>query len=137
VGRKLSHFAYAPFSHPYFGNFNSMEGFWYYIRALHPDEDLRVLHGHKAKTLGKTLEQAMMPNFKPLIEEANFYRVDQNPVLRALVENSTLPFEHYYVDVMDMIVKRPRNMTWLIDGFERIRMHIKNGTRPDPVPYQP
>lgn len=137
LGRLLAHFTFSPFVHPYYGPFNSMEGFWYYIKARKPDDTLRTLAGHDAKEYGKNLEHIRRPNFKELIVEANFHKVNQNERLRDLMKRSMLPFDHYYIFGPGKILVRPKGFEWLVQGFEDIRAMIKAGTQPAPIEHRP
>lgn len=137
VGRMLSHFAFSPFTHPQYGPFNSMEGFWYYFRAADGCaglDRLRVLSGRNAKYYGKQLPMQKRNRFKDAIIEANFHKVMQNPELRVLVTESTLPFDHYYLfepqvpegaAVPPPVFIRPPGFGWLVRGFEQIRKELK------------
>ena len=137
LGRMLAHFAFSPFVHPYYGPFNCMEGFWYYIKAKKPDDMLRTLVGHHAKEYGKNLDHIRRPNFKELIVDANFHKVDQNARLRELMAESVLPFDHYYFYGPGKILIRPKGFEWLVQGFEDIRAMVKAGTKPPPIDYRP
>jgi len=137
LGRMLAHFTFSPFVHPYYGPFNSMEGFWYYIKARKPEDALRTLHGWEAKELGKKLEHIRRPNFKELIVEANYHKVVQNPRLLAAMKNSVLPFDHYYLYGPGKILIRPNGFEWLVEGFEQIRTMVKLGKAPTPIDHRP
>ena len=133
LGRGLAHFAFSPFLHPYYGPFNSMEGFWHFIRAEEPDHRLRTFSGHRAKLLGKTLKTHRVENFRELVNEANYHRIAQSEKLRALIVDSNLPFDHYYLFGPGQKLVRPMGFEWLVDGFENIRKMLKKGQIPDPV----
>lgn len=133
LGRKLSHFAYAPFIHPYFGPFKSMEGFWYYIRAVEPDDKLRELVGHEAKFYGREKETKFLNNFQEIIMDANYQKIEQNPDIKKLMLESTLPFDHYYTFGPKQV--RLSQFIWLIEGFESIRTAIKNNQPYEEVDY--
>jgi hypothetical protein len=135
LGAALAHFTYAPFRHPYFGPFNSMEGFWYFIKALRPSDELRVLSGHRAKEFGKALPAGRRANFKQIIVEANYYKVVQNDNIKALMMESELPFDHYYLYGEGPILIRPTGFEWLVEGFEEIRRMIDEDRRPAPLDY--
>ena len=137
LGRLLSHFAHTPFVHPFFGPFNSMEGFWYYLKAATKDEKLRQLYGSEAKFYGKRLPSVRVKNFNILIVDANYHKVNQNPRLGNLLVQSTLPFDHYYVDNRINIGQKVKlsGFEWLIEGFEVIRENIKIGNIPQPLDY--
>ena len=135
LGRLLAHYTFSPFVHPYFGPFNSMEGYWYYIKALKPDDALRTLHGWEAKDYGKKLDHIRRPNFKELVVDANYHKVMQNPRLRDLMRASVLPFDHYYLYGPGSILIRPKGFEWLVTGFEQIRTMVKLGKTPPRINY--
>lgn len=129
LGQMLSHYAYSPFVHPYFGPFNSMEGFWYYLRAERKDEKLRQLYGAQAKFYGKKLVSVKVHHFNILIVDANYHKIIQNPRIANLLVQSSLPFDHYYTDsrVNGGHKVKIHGFEWLIGGFERIREELKSG----------
>lgn len=133
LGRMLSRFYEMPFRHPYFGPFNSMEGFWHYIKTKERSDDLRTAKPLEAKRIGKASTRLYVPNFEEIIKDANFHKIDQNPNLRALFVASTLPFDHYLTHGVDKIVIRSRGFEWMIDMFEDLRRLMKDGKAP-PVP---
>lgn len=137
LGKGLAHFAYAPFQHPYYGPFNSMEGLWYYLKSVTTDDHLRVLHGHAAKSYGRKLPMQLVDNFCPIIIAANFYKLEQNPALLALFMACDLPFDHYYLWGPGNVLIRPAGMEWLVQGFHDIRTMFKEGRRPEPIDYKP
>lgn len=137
LGKLLSHFPKTPFIHPYLGPFSSMEGFWYYIRSKEPDEKLRELAGHEAKFHGKKLEARRFDEFKDLIVDANYHKINQNTNIRQLLVESVLPFDHYYLfgTPGNQVQKRPVGFDFLIDGFTRIRELFKHGHQPLQIDY--
>ena len=96
LGRMLSHFYQAPFTHPKYGKFQSVEGFWFYIGTGMKHEYLRDLWGYEAKQAGSGFGKVYNPVFLQEVEEANQCKIEQNPpILKAFLEN-TKPFLHYY-----------------------------------------
>lgn len=137
LGKLLSHFSHTPFVHPYFGPFNSMEGFWYYLKAEVKDEKLRQLYGAEAKFYGKKIPSVRIKHFNLLIIDANFHKVNQNPKIANLMVQSNLPFDHYYVDNRVNIGQKIKlkGFEWLIEGFEKIREDLKTGNIQHPLDY--
>lgn len=127
LGRQLSHFANTPFVHPHYGPFHSMEGFWYYIKAAEEDDTLRTLWGRQAKEYGKRLPIMRRDNFKQLIIEANFYKIEQTSEIKRMMEDSALRFDHYYLFGNGPVFVRPPGFGWLVEGFEEIRRLLKWG----------
>jgi hypothetical protein len=137
LGCMLSHFYSASFVHPHYGYFSSMEGFWHYIRTAEKDDSLRNLTGIKAKNHGRTFTQEFVFNFCDIINEANFFKIEQNPKIKELFLKSDLPFEFYYLYGSGPVVIRPNGWEWLVAGFERTRTLMKAGERLPPVIYTP
>ena len=145
LGRIMSHFSHTPFTHPYFGYFVSMEGYWYYMRAREKDDRLRYLFGFKAKKDGRELEPRWYPEFREDILAANYQKIIQTPGLKQLFMESELPFTHFYVFANNKttaksagmrskpakIVIFPREAEWLIDGLEDIRQALKEDRVPE------
>lgn len=138
LGRQLAHFHPSKFKHPWFGEFECMEGFWHYINAAeHTDytEQLRTLVGYEAKEHSKKLEKTKVEGFQEIIFTANFYRIEQNTQLKELFLKSTLPFDYYYYQGKGNMVMRPKGHLWFVKMFEDIRKLMKEGKRPPEVDY--
>lgn len=136
LGRMLSTFHRSQFTHPWFGPFNSMEGFWFYIKTKEKPDELRMLSGLKAKKLGKSLTRQWVENFTDIITAANYFKIEQNPHLKKLFLESTLPFDHYYLHGPGKVMIRPKGHEWLVAGFEQIRQWMREGKRPPEIDYQ-
>ncbi len=128
LGRRLTNFSYIPFDHPYYGHFCSMEGFWYYLRNGCVDERLRATSGMSAKTLGRQGDKKQMPHFRDDIIGAIYQKIIQNETIHKEFIESTLPFAHYYV--FDNKVKQAVGSDWLVDGFENLRVEMRQGNVP-------
>ena len=137
LGFFLSHFPRTPFEHPEYGNFESMEGFWYYAKTGFKHQYLRGLWGNEAKAFGKKLEIIQNPDFLSIIKSANLaklnaYRHQYNALIA-----SELPFTHYYVfgdwrmekgaRVWEDNVKvvTPKSGEWLVQFWEETRSILK------------
>lgn len=96
LGRKLTNFAHTPFTHPRFGPFESMEGFWYWLATGCQYDHLRQLWGYLAKQEGKKLEKVSCVDFEELICEGIYHKVLQTDSLVLPMAHSDLPFYHYY-----------------------------------------
>lgn len=134
LGRKLSHFCYSQFLHPYFGPFYSMEGFWYFMRNGKLDDSLRYLYGRKAKAVGRAAHARWYSDFKEDILAGNYQKIIQNRELHDLLVASDLPLDHYYKFKSRAGVEyiiNPRDNDWLIDGLDEIRTALKEGKVPD------
>lgn len=130
LGRLLSHFAHTPFTHPYFGPFYSMEGFWYFARSGFVESRLRYLSGFRAKQVGKDLDYKWYKDFKEDIVAANYQKIIQRDNIRDLMIASELPFDHYYTFGPNSFHVTPQSTDWLVQGFEDIRLALKEGVVP-------
>lgn len=95
LGRLLSNFADTPFRIPFWGEFQCVEGFWYWVMTK--DEGLRYTNGFESKQLGKKLKLIREHPTKRELRIAYRAKLLYNPkVLKLLIENK-LPLVHYYV----------------------------------------
>lgn len=129
LGRLLSNFAHTPFTMKWLGDFESVEGFWYYMLS-HPladAEHLRTLHGFSAKKAGKELplvvmSEALEEQFRDYIRQAFEAKVYQNEKVYELLRESTLPFTHYYVFNGE---KKEAGYEWQMEFWEELRKEVK------------
>ena len=70
IGRWLSNFSYSPIQTKN-GNFESIEGYWYWITTL--NDRLRELHGFPAKKLGKESEKILEVSDEIFKQKINTY----------------------------------------------------------------
>lgn len=141
LGQRLSHFARSKFVHPYFGPFESMEGFWFYMRTGRKYDKLRYLYGLRAKRAGKELPMVHNPNFQEDILAGNYQKIIQDEGLTKSFRDSDLPLTHFYLfwpkgenpqtSQMKPVIIFPRNSDWLIDGMEEIRRALKANEVPE------
>lgn len=131
LGRMLSQFAHVPFTHPIYGPFNCMEGFWWWLKSAKKPKELRSLIGPAAKSLGKPLPSAKPPNFRREIFIANYYKIDSCPQLRELLVKSTLPFASYYLHGPTKLVIEASDSDWMLTMFEELRQMFKEGRKLD------
>lgn len=130
LGRMLSFGHHLPFVHPYFGPFNCMDGFWYYIRSEEKPDELRYQSAPKAKAIGSKLTQVRVDNFHNIIMAACRHKIDQHEHLKQLFIESHLPFEHYYLHGPGRVVVRPPIHQWLVTGMARLRAQMQSGNEP-------
>ncbi len=127
LGRSLSNFSKIGFTHPKYGTFASMEGFWYYVKTGFQYEGLRNLSGITAKMVGRKLEVVRMDTeeFEDIIRSGLTCKVEQNPDLLDMLVANTLPLTHYYVmqygDYPPVQVESPEHQ-WQLDHLNSIRM---------------
>lgn len=129
LGRALSNFALAPFDMEPFGRFCSIEGLWYWLGTDHVDKNnLRRLAGFNAKRLGRELKSVDYPqvvDFEKHIKNACLAKLEQNPRLKELLLNSSLPLTHYYV--FNGFAKRDTRSDWIWKYYEEYRtIHQEN-----------
>jgi len=137
LGRLLHQFTPAPFTHPHFGKFASVEGFWQYIRSVERDDRLRKLSGIVAFKHGQKAKEYRDMNYCEVLDMANYYKIDQNPKIKKLMIKSTLPFECYYTQGEGNIVTLPVNRARVIDCFTKLRKNFVEGIVPVAPDYKP
>lgn len=121
LGRKLTNFADIEFTHPEFGYFRTIEGFWYWLGCR--NNDLRLVDGPTAKRVGRELGAAdWLPEgkFRDYIKEALVLRFKQHPELEQEFLKSTLPLTHYY-EYNGKVVKVPQ-AKWITQFLEDYRL---------------
>ncbi len=127
LGRVLSNFALTPFELDEYGQFNSIEGYWFWLLSEHPDKDeLRKLHGHQAKIRGQELIKDSKilkdDSFKWKIYYALREKIKQNSLIAEWLRDSILPFDHYYVYNGEMVRTK---YAWLVEHFEKLRREFR------------
>lgn len=127
VGRLCSNFAHTPFVHPKYGRFESMEGFYYFIRSGAHDYNCARLHGFAAKEYGKTLPKVSVKGFHYIMRDGLRMKFMQNSHLRFLLKTTHLPLLHYYVygKPPNCSIIVPKGNDWLVEGLERMRRILK------------
>lgn len=135
LGRKLTNFAHTPFDLKNHGHFESLEGYWYWLKTGRQHDELRNLHGFLAKKKGREFfkeyeaqgykDPSDSVEFKEFILEAIRQKMrTHKDLLKELVETE-LPLAHYYY------YGKPENpkvyhlpqFNWQLIEFEYIR-HI-------------
>lgn len=105
LGRWLTNFAHVPFTHPTYGEFNSIEALWYYASTGFQHEDLRSLSGFNAKQVGKKLPKVEIvtdgtedpSKFASIIKTGIRAKLIGNPKMLGALIDTHLPLAHYYV----------------------------------------
>lgn len=131
LGQFLSNFFSAPIKIPEHGEFNSIEGYWYWL--ITRDNRLKELHGYEAKQLGRELTvfdlfstkrflEENSEEFKNCIKQAIHIKLDSYFVFIRELQDSTLPFCHYY----EYSGKRvDAGYEWIVEYIEEIRSNLK------------
>jgi len=132
LGRVLSSFTCMPFKHSVYGKFDSVEGFWYYIKSVTKDDNLRHLSGFNARAFGKTLESIRVDDFRRVIADAHWQKIKAYKPLLLEISQLPVPFDCYYYENKDHHVRiRTSNAAWLIPAFEEIRKALFENREPD------
>lgn len=130
LGKTLAIGSNLSVNHSIFGKFCNVESFSYYIQSVERDDRLRRLYGLKLVKAASRLTLIKPVNYNAMVLDTMYQRIFQNKALYTLVKESTLPFEHYYINKASIRV-RPNHFDWFIRGMEEIRRAIKSDTAPD------
>lgn len=104
LGRMLDTQYIIPFVHPTLGNFNTVEGYRWYISLQEKHELLKVLNGHECRKYIKELRAANKLRKIPitnLIEQIRFamyLKTESSAKLKALFLENTLPYRIFYLN---------------------------------------
>ncbi len=123
LGRWLSNFQHAPFTHDDHGSFASIESYWYWLKTGMRHDRLRPLYGVAAKNEGERHPVVPCPEFEEHIKASLYLKIMQNPVAIPPLVESNLPFLHYYVYQKRII--RVEGGEFVIEEWERIRQLLK------------
>ena len=122
LGRELSNFAKYKIVTPE-GEFNSIEGYWYYLGTL--DDYLKTLHGYDAKKYGQSLPKINTlsdDEFKYKIKNAITYKITHNMTLLDGLQTCKLPLTHYYYyGSIDSPKVVDAGFRWIIDHLETFK----------------
>lgn len=126
LGRWASNFTKQTMRCPEQGYFDSVEGYWYWLKTGKQHDILRYLHGAEAKAIGRTFEKVDMPEneFNRQILLMINKKIRGNPAMRGKLANSELPFAHYYVHQSRVV---PAGYEWITEHWERIRKRLQGG----------
>ena len=141
VGRMLSSYFVAPFKHPYFGPFRSIEGFTLYVKTGCCDDTFRNVTGAQAKlyyrcqTLSGKLVNQIIDECEQerIMMLAVFAKLEHNPVIATLLMESTLPFDYYYLFGSGKIPIRPQDGAVLTNSLMKLRSLMCSGQKPEPM----
>lgn len=125
LGRFLSNFTHCLIKHPVYGNFASVEGFWYWLGTGKKHHELRRLYDTSAKSAGMKLIPVPIPDeeFRREICTMIEIKVRSNPEFFQEFIESTLPFDHYFV-YGDRIVRKQKHK-WQMDFLEDLRKKLR------------
>lgn len=143
LGRLLSLENEQKFVHPILGPFKSVTNYWSYLKSNSHNSALRFMRPEVCLSTIKNNKDIRenVENFKALIVRGCYYKITSSNKLRQMVEESTLPFQMYYIKVEKELnngkeikyeVKVPHKYSyWLINGFNEIRKALKENREPD------
>jgi len=133
LGRLLAPITHMPFTHPDYGNFQNLQGFWEWLKSKERPDALRYVTGRQAIEIGRGLTKDYVERFHDIILEANFCRIDQNQQLHEAFLKSELPFEMYYLKnphSHNPLPIRPSTRELMVNSFTELRDMMKAGHRP-------
>jgi hypothetical protein len=139
LGRMMAHSWNDTFHHPRLGPFNSMDGFWGYIKTGKKHDSFRYMTAQDARARLKEMmkdksNHLIVPDFYQTIIEADYYKFCSDQKIVQLLKSTIEPFDMYYVyqttdTSAESLLIRPQPSETLIAGFEYIRdliQHDKN-----------
>ncbi len=147
LGRLLAFEHEERFNHPILGSFNSMTGYWSYVKSLSHRNTYRVKSPNTCISIRKRFNdlKPKVDNFRALIISGCYHRIISNSDLVEMVKESTLPFEMYYVKKetdnstgtpVKYEVKTQHNYSgWLTAGLNEIRNALRENRQPDLSPF--
>lgn len=143
LGKMLAPYAVYPFTHSYLGPFKTMEGFLHYLQGGCKDDRFRSLIGDRAKRrfmegLAKGTYQRITlasGDRYHILLLAHYEKINQNPVIKSALIDSTLPFDQYFLHGPGNVPIRPRDTDELVRIFEELRILFKNNEAPSPYDY--
>lgn len=131
LGRAISNEVAVDVRHKIFGKFRSVTGFWYYIKSKERDDRCRQLIAKGLKDFTKGLTLSEVKNFRAIILDTVWMKVEQYPAIREALRESTLPFECYFEDRNTGLRQRPNYFSWFLDGMNEIRLAVQEDRLPD------
>ena len=128
LGRMLSNFANTPFTHPVYGAFASIEGYWYWLSTGKTHDNLKNLCGLEAKHTGRKYKRVHYAEFESDVIEGLKCKLHQHPEIMKMFLESHLPFSHYYYygEETNPIVVENNKVTWIVNWFENYRRELRD-----------
>lgn len=129
-GRSASNFVRSPFVHPRYGKFESMEGYWHFVRTGFRYGALKNMWGLKAKSHGKTLSGTVNHDFRRDILDGIILKVIYNRMAEELV--STYPEQLVQVkNINGVPLEYTDGITAVL--WTEVRMALMNNYESNPV----
>lgn len=123
LGRDLTNLSDIGFTHPEYGQFNSMEGYWHWVSTGCKHPAFKTLRAWEAKERSRNTSlypKVRVSNFEELIRTGLHLKLEQNPILANRLGECTLPLAHYYAypgNVLDI----PKNQIFWLESLEELR----------------
>lgn len=124
LGANLSFFRHAPYQHPQYGYFASLEATYHWIASGKKHDSLRSMAGAAARAVGKGYDKIAIPNFHAEIADAVKFKMAQYPSLSMQLMNCTLPLVHYWVDDHGNPIY-PEQHDWIAEIYDRLRNSLQ------------
>lgn len=128
LGRALTNISNYGLSHPKYGYFSSMEGYWYWLSTGKQHEEFRNLPAMKCKLTGRKMAKVYYPEFEQDILDGLRLKLLANPEILNSLVNCKLPLVHYYYygqeDNCKIII--PEGPKFITNYYERIRQGVLN-----------
>lgn len=124
VGREISNMSTHPIVHPRHGNFNTIEGFWWWLSTGMKDDYFRTCSGFDARKKGYKQDKVTHTAFKHEIRYAIALKLKTHPKILKRLTHSTLPLTHYYVygrNTPNPMVRPADRSMWVIDFLLDVR----------------
>lgn len=131
LGVLLSFSTNLRFNHSKLFNFSSIDCLWQYICITEPSEKIRTMSSKTLRVSVKDLPKRTVVNFRAVIMDANWQKIQQYPDIKAAIIESTLPFDFYYIVKATDTRIRYKNSFWVLKGFEEIRKALKENRLPN------
>lgn len=131
LGKYLFPEHYCPFRHHIFDRFTSISGFWLYITLQDRNDIVRDMSGMELAQYRKRSAVRDVPQLRAIIADTYWRRLQTSPQIIKRLEESTLPFDVYFLSEGVGLRIRNRNAPWLVPMFEEIRRAVKEKREPD------
>lgn len=131
LGKALANEVPLDVRHKIFGKFRSITGFWYYIKSKERDDRCRKLVGKGLKDFTRNLTLSEVKNFRAIILDTCWMKIQQYPAIREELAKSTLPFECYFEDRSTHLRQRPNYFAWFLVGLDELRAAVQENREPN------
>ncbi|HXQ34093.1 MAG TPA: hypothetical protein VN843_08780, partial [Anaerolineales bacterium] len=130
LGQMLDFSYKLTFYHDVFYNFNTISGFWAYIRSEERPDQLRDLVGRPLQELTRKVTNRKVKHLRAIIMDTAYQRIKGNTKLAQMFFENERPFDMY--KVMDSGVPiRLAHHDWSVGGYTEIQRAMHSGSVPD------